>query len=276
MKRLSAILVLLLVVSPIVADDTPPEPNPTVEAWTALQAAQAESQTLRDAVSGLFQKMETEEGKAAAREVFMTALKRGGALVTAAEKDFRESFDASDWEQWDKPEYADLFRTGLDLSARHALDTDPKKALKTYELLVKHFPDSAEGNYAKSTWLPIALPAAGDYDHALKRLEELHDQVEGADKFKIRMAGGDTLCIKGDTEAALEVYKKAIEDIDAAATGDQAVDPYSRERRYLELRVNLIGKPAPEVDSKHWFGAEARKLSDLKGTVVVLDYWATW
>lgn len=278
MKRVSAILLLLLVVSPIIADDTPPaepEPNPTIEAWTALQSAQAESRTLRDAVSGLFQKMESDEGKAAAREVFMTALKKGGALVKKAEDEFCESFDNSDWEQWNTPEHSDLYRTGLDLSARNALDGNPQKAIEAYDLLITSFPESDEAARARTTWLPIALPAAGDYGHAVRRLRKLYGEASDVEKPGLQMAIGDTLCAKGDTETALKEFEEALAEINAAGELEK-YDRRNRVRRYLELRLALIGQPAPEVDSEHWFGAEARKLSDLKGTVVVLDYWATW
>ena len=40
-----------------------------------------------------------------------------------------------------------------------------------------------------------------------------------------------------------------------------------------------LGKPAPEIALEHAFqGPEAAKitLEELRGKVVVLDYWATW
>ncbi len=40
--------------------------------------------------------------------------------------------------------------------------------------------------------------------------------------------------------------------------------------------LNLIGKPAPELKIKHWVGAKPFRLADLRGRVVLLDFWAPW
>lgn len=264
--------------APIETEETGETQSPAdsvLDAWDGLQTAEAENQKLRDAVSGLFQKMETDEGKAAAREVFMTALKKGGTMVWEAENAFREAFDESDWSKWEGEEHAELFKRGLGLSARYAIDHEPKHALAAWEKLIEKFPDSGEADYARTTWLPIALPAAGDYEHALKRLRELKDEVEEASRPGMRMAIGDVYAMQGEFEKARAEYQGALDDI--AKVGE--FEKYDRRlsvRRYCKLRVALIGKEAPEVDSKTWIGGEAKKLSDLHGQVVVLDYWATW
>ena len=38
----------------------------------------------------------------------------------------------------------------------------------------------------------------------------------------------------------------------------------------------LHGKPAPELSVKDWLNSKPLKLADLKGKIVVLDFWATW
>lgn len=38
----------------------------------------------------------------------------------------------------------------------------------------------------------------------------------------------------------------------------------------------LEGKPAPDLQVSGWVNGKPLKLSDLKGKVVVLDFWATW
>ncbi|MBM4070158.1 MAG: redoxin domain-containing protein [Planctomycetes bacterium] len=38
----------------------------------------------------------------------------------------------------------------------------------------------------------------------------------------------------------------------------------------------MIGKPAPEIVGEFSINGEARKLSELKGKVVLLDFWAVW
>lgn len=38
----------------------------------------------------------------------------------------------------------------------------------------------------------------------------------------------------------------------------------------------LIGQPAPKIDAEHWVHAEATTQEELKGKVVLLDFWAVW
>lgn len=71
-----------------------------------------------------------------------------------------------------------------------------------------------------------------------------------------------------------------------SALGKEAPDTLKqrleRSKAYLNgvfARTGLVGQPAPEIDFT-WtnFGADTRvaKLSDLRGKVVVIDFWATW
>ena len=39
--------------------------------------------------------------------------------------------------------------------------------------------------------------------------------------------------------------------------------------------AELLGKPMPKLDLSHWKNGELQQ-ADLKGKVVVLDFWATW
>ena len=38
----------------------------------------------------------------------------------------------------------------------------------------------------------------------------------------------------------------------------------------------LVGKPAPKLTVENWTGSKPLNLADLKGQVVVVDFWATW
>ncbi len=44
----------------------------------------------------------------------------------------------------------------------------------------------------------------------------------------------------------------------------------------IDRRWGLIGQMAPEVDGDYALHRAAKKLSDLKGKIVVLDFWAVW
>jgi thiol-disulfide isomerase/thioredoxin len=53
-------------------------------------------------------------------------------------------------------------------------------------------------------------------------------------------------------------------------------DILSRLKR-REKHYQMLGLPAPELESvARWFPGEAKKLADLRGKVVLLDFWATW
>jgi thiol-disulfide isomerase/thioredoxin len=40
--------------------------------------------------------------------------------------------------------------------------------------------------------------------------------------------------------------------------------------------IDLIGKPAPELRAKTWLNSQPFTLSEMKGKVVLIDFWATW
>ena len=67
---------------------------------------------------------------------------------------------------------------------------------------------------------------------------------------------------------------------DAAPTTDKmtAAFPddwfYYEAKRPAELRA-MEGKPAPKLTTAEWIG-EPQNLTDLKGKVVAVDFWATW
>jgi thiol-disulfide isomerase/thioredoxin len=46
--------------------------------------------------------------------------------------------------------------------------------------------------------------------------------------------------------------------------------------RDLRVQVNLIGQTAPEITVAHWLNGDEVTLADLRGQVVLLEFWATW
>jgi thiol-disulfide isomerase/thioredoxin len=57
------------------------------------------------------------------------------------------------------------------------------------------------------------------------------------------------------------------DDLDAFREGN----PEQRGRL-----AGLEGKAAPEIELTDWIGSDPKTLADLKGKIVVLDFWATW
>ena len=65
-----------------------------------------------------------------------------------------------------------------------------------------------------------------------------------------------------------------------AGTDERALDGYRDLVGMYDLlrrRLDLIGEPAPPFTFEHVFnGTPSLSLADLRGTVVLLDFWATW
>jgi thiol-disulfide isomerase/thioredoxin len=68
---------------------------------------------------------------------------------------------------------------------------------------------------------------------------------------------------------------QATRTLDSLTPEAKAKAKAEREAREAKLAA-LIGKPAPELNFTWTSRPGFKKLSDLKGNVVVLDFWATW
>jgi peroxiredoxin len=68
-----------------------------------------------------------------------------------------------------------------------------------------------------------------------------------------------------------DIARKACE-MAIANRSDPAIKDHFEKRL---ARLDLIGKPAPEIEGKDIDGKPVR-LSDLKGKVVLVEFWATW
>lgn len=89
-----------------------------------------------------------------------------------------------------------------------------------------------------------------------------------------------------DTAAkALENAKKILEGIDSEdRLVTQSIDNFLKNSKAMERTIEssralvaMIGKPAPEIDPMEWVNGEPfSTLADLKGKVVLIDFWAVW
>jgi thiol-disulfide isomerase/thioredoxin len=64
------------------------------------------------------------------------------------------------------------------------------------------------------------------------------------------------------------------------ATGTTEQKQYANrvfvELRDYQSRLKLLGQPAPEISVKEWIKGPPATLADLRGQVVLLEFWATW
>lgn len=73
---------------------------------------------------------------------------------------------------------------------------------------------------------------------------------------------------KGNTQKALEILEKALK------TETNINAKHQLDSAYKQMK--LVGAPAPEISAETWINSEPLKLANLKGKVVVIDFWATW
>lgn len=87
---------------------------------------------------------------------------------------------------------------------------------------------------------------------------------------------GEVLDDVATMEKLFKQLKSEFPGTKAAASSDRMLESLARRAKAKEASAALIGKPAPQLNFQ-WSTKDGLKtLSDLKGKVVVLDFWATW
>jgi len=79
-----------------------------------------------------------------------------------------------------------------------------------------------------------------------------------------------------------KVFLDGIESDDNRVT--QSIEGFLKNTKNMERTIegakrllSMVGQPAPEIDPMEWINGEPlSKLSDLKGKVVLIDFWAVW
>lgn len=91
--------------------------------------------------------------------------------------------------------------------------------------------------------------------------------------------------VQGDTDAAqairtdLKSFLSHLEDTSVkaiAARGNQLLTAMSRQIESSKAHLEMVGKPATELDVAAWVNGASLTDDDLKGKVVLLDFWAVW
>ncbi len=124
----------------------------------------------------------------------------------------------------------------------------------------------------------IARADRGEYDRSLADLEAFLKRCAAAQipeeqrlppplLFAVAEAYLQRLIQGGRYDIARTVCQLAI-----ANRSDPAIKAHFEKRL---ARVEMIGKPAPEIEGKDVDGKPFR-LADLKGKVVLVEFWATW
>jgi len=189
--------------------------------------------------------------------------------MSEANDAFVAAFATSDWAAFDPEKDKQLLSAGLASVGQRALfkDHDPKLAVRAFETLARLPDASATANYMVAR----AYIAASDFAKARAALDTVVAKGEGPPKYGAQILLGDLLAAQGDVAGAQKSWQAVLDAMPADSN-----DPALRSRGDAEMRVALIGKPAPEIDSKTWLDGEPKALSAMKGGVVIVDFWATW
>jgi thiol-disulfide isomerase/thioredoxin len=131
---------------------------------------------------------------------------------------------------------------------------------------------------ALATFIKVVAAAdRGDYEASLKQLEgfvhhhggpgDPGKQLDPATIFAVGGAYLERLIQAGRYDIARKVCELAVKG---------HPDPAVKEHFQARLaRIDMIGKPAPPIEGTDVDGEPVR-LADLKGKVVLVDFWATW
>src|SRR5262249_42833154 len=79
--------------------------------------------------------------------------------------------------------------------------------------------------------------------------------------------------------AIVELYRRALDLPSASLYGELSKRFADREREVEAVLKTLAAKdrnPAPELAVAGWIGQESVRLADLRGSVVLLDFWYEW
>jgi thiol-disulfide isomerase/thioredoxin len=250
--------------------------DPVLAAWEAYKTARADANQQRTAALAEYRKVNSKEGatdeeKQAAMAKYREASEAAAKALEGPESAFYDQLSKVKIEQY--AEHTDMLETGLMGLANKKREEAPAEAAALYEELLKYCGSSRTATAVRTHYLPAALAGTGDLDKAIKRCNELIADVDDQNKPNLLIRIGDYSAASGDLKAAVKAYEKGLSMCEGEL---ERGDPRINAKRYLELRAKLTGKDAPNVDSKTWLGGEARSLADLKGNVVIIDFWATW
>jgi thiol-disulfide isomerase/thioredoxin len=122
---------------------------------------------------------------------------------------------------------------------------------------------------------PQLAPEIAEFDALLAKYPEKNDETAQVAVMKAMLY----LQVLNDETKGRELLvalKTDFPGTQIAANVDRMLEQIDRAKAAKAAAAALVGKPAPELHFK-WSSLEGVKtLSELKGKVVVLDFWATW
>lgn len=178
-------------------------------------------------------------------------------------------------------ELAKNYRAGarLEKAAKHA-----EEAFRAAKAL---FQDSSSRARGLSELLEAGITVfeiyreSGNVEQADKSLHDLRKTAVFVESNGIYYASVDAL-VKfmietGRKPAAMQFYQATLKQVESDFQNKALQADVSRSLKKREKHYKLLGDLAPEFeDVDRWFPGEPKTLANLRGKVVLLDFWATW
>jgi len=148
---------------------------------------------------------------------------------------------------------------------------------KALELLAKHFPQAQ-----RTGDLSSGLIYVDDGERYLRKILEVNQHPQGLMNATVALAGllksnSEQLQLKDPARAARD--REEAQQLLTTLTEKHPHLPAHLKTRANDILVDLrkfgIGEQAPEIEGEDADG-QRFKLSDYRGKVVVLDFWANW
>lgn len=134
--------------------------------------------------------------------------------------------------------------------------------------------------------LAAAWRDQGKYDLALKQARRAYDLADNTNKFsrynrsQMEATFKDQMSVAAIVVASQERlgFKEEAAQFHARILKrDFRAQPELKSFYESELMTErMLGRPAPEMEFAEWIGGQPRKFADLRGKVVLVDFWAMW